>query len=143
MTAVAHPWLAVLAEADAFVHMGRHFQRGSASPTLQLLFLLVVILVAVGVSALARYLNDRERASFENPKALFAELCRAHQLDRASRHLLWQFARSQQLAQPAQLFVEPDRFQLERLPEKWRKRRSDLMALRERLFGREMTNDSV
>ncbi len=143
-TALYSPLLAPLAEADAIVHMGRHFQRGAAWPAPQLVLLLVVIvLVAAGASALARYLSYRERASCESPKALFVELCRAHQLDRASRRLLWQFARSQQLAQPAQLFVEPDRFQLERLPAKWRKRPADLVALREKLFGMERTNDSV
>jgi hypothetical protein len=130
-------WPVPLAAADSFRHMGQRFQRHSFAwqPTELALLVGLVALAALGVWLLSRYLRDRERIGFNNTHALFAELCRAHHLDRSARRLLSQWARSLQLSTPARLFVEPHHFQAEPADDHLRVRKEEVHALRDRIFG--------
>jgi hypothetical protein len=77
----------------------------------------------------------RRRGNGPGQQLLFQELCRAHKLDLPARRLLLRLARSQRVAQPARLFLEPERFLADRLGGALRARRTEIEALRERLFG--------
>ena len=98
--------------------------------------LLIFCLFFVSVWGVSRLVGRKERAvSCLDPRALFRALCRAHQLGRSDRQLLKQLALRHELAQPAMLFVQPDRFDVAELGEAWQKHRQRLAELRCRLFA--------
>ena len=72
---------------------------------------LIGTVVAVGALGIGLYLWDKHRKRIltdeKNPKSLFFDLCRSHQLSRAERALLTQAAELKQLEQPALMFVDP------------------------------------
>jgi hypothetical protein len=70
-----------------------------------------------------------------SPRALFTELCRAHALASSERQLLLALADAHQLAQPGELFVNPSHFEESRLTPMLFPRRTELLALRARLFA--------
>lgn len=70
----------------------------------------------------------------KSPRALFAELCRAHALGAAERQLLLALAECRQLVQPSELFVDPRLFDERRLGPTLGPRAAELRALRARLF---------
>jgi hypothetical protein len=80
------------------------------------------------------------RQSFNSPKAMFRELCKAHKLDRKARQLLKQVARWQGLAHPARLFVEPERFETINLSPQLERRSAELQKLRAKLFATELAS---
>jgi hypothetical protein len=101
--------------------------------------------IAMGVAALAgivaavwilTYLlawRDRRR-SYTSPRRLFLSLCRAHRLRWIECWWLWRLARCQRLAEPAKLFLEPERFEKVHLtPTLWAKAEF-FGRLRDRLF---------
>lgn len=97
---------------------------------------LVMIAIVGGILwLLARLLYGKERRSYNRPRALFRELCRAHGLDAASRRLLTDLARAQGVTQRAQLFLAPERFEAARLGPKLAPRAREIQALSARLFG--------
>jgi len=101
--------------------------------------ILMVLLIVAG-AALAIWLLSRVPAvqnrvrRFNNPRQLFKQLCRAHELDRPSRRLLRRLARHHGMKQPALLFLEPERFR-GRLDGKLVSERGNIQALRNRLFA--------
>ncbi len=130
----------LLAERSSsiFRDMGSGFRekRESFDPTDLLWWAFVAVLVLAAFGVLARILaNQDKRRLFNSPRALFNALCKAHGLDRASKTLLKQLARSQQLTVPARLFLEPDRFQPGMLSAELRPQRAAVAALRQRLFA--------
>ncbi len=95
----------------------------------------LVLLVAVSVvGVLAYFLVIRDRRQLNGPRRLFLSLCRAHGLTWRERWWLWRLARSQQLREPARLFLEPDRFRTSQFTPGLRKHSAPLGQLRERLF---------
>ena len=131
--------LAVLADATRWRSMGSRL-RGSRArfDTGDLLLgLLLLVAVLAGVLVLSRLVARQERhRRHNNPRSLFRGLCRAHGLDRPSRRLLAQLARSGRLAHPAVLFLEPHRFEAHALGPNLRAKQADLEALRDRIFQR-------
>jgi hypothetical protein len=98
--------------------------------------LLLLAGVALGVFVLSRLLSRQERQrAYNRPRALFRSLCKAHGLDRSSRQLLRQVARWQRLAQPARLFLEPNRFEPAALSPRLRAKGALLARLRDRIFA--------
>jgi hypothetical protein len=93
------------------------------------------IIAGVGFS-LYRWIKRRNDMSepCDDPPKLFRELCAAHGLDRASRHLLMRLSNAWGFAQPAQVFLAPHAFDIERLPPPLKKKAAELKRLRERLF---------
>src|SRR4051812_46076106 len=88
-----------------------------------------------GVWLLIRYLKERDGDGYRCPRRLFNDLCRAHELDRASRKLLQRLAAAHHLAQPSLVFLDPDRFDTAQLDASWSQETTTLAELREQLFG--------
>jgi len=78
---------------------------------------------------------QRERRPYTSPSRLFAQLCRAHALDRASRRVLVAVARHQKLGNPSRLFLEPQRWQDGPLGHVLLQYPKHVERLRRRLFG--------
>jgi len=127
----------LLAETNRFSDMGRGF-RGSRArlDSGDVLFgLLVLGAVALGLSLLWYVHSRHEGLRRRNgPLRLFHELCRAHSLRFSEEWLLWRLARAGRLRNPAQLFLEPERFDAGRLPTSLRARANLFTRLKARLF---------
>jgi hypothetical protein len=101
---------------------------------------MLLFVVALGTTSGILFLLDRwirryiRRRAYESPIELFRQLCRTHELDRASRRLLQALASHWQLASPAVLFIEPDYFRPEKLPADWYDRAPQLEQLHRQLF---------
>ena len=81
-----------------------------------LMVALVFIILILGSVILSRFLARREDGrSFSSPGTLFRALMKAHGIDHSGRRLLRRMARWHRLSQPAQLFVDPARFDLANL----------------------------
>ncbi|REK23360.1 MAG: hypothetical protein DWQ42_15470 [Planctomycetota bacterium] len=98
-------------------------------------FAIVAGLVLLGCGAYALWSRGERSGHFNNPKELFRSLCRAHELDRASRRFLKQLAVHQRLAQPARLFLEPERFEADNLGPGLQSQRDLASELQRRLFA--------
>jgi hypothetical protein len=94
--------------------------------------LLFVCLVLLLIGRYARRFENLK--SYDSHPELFRELCRLHNLDWSSRRLLKKLAMQWELTSPAQLFVEPERFNTTRLPIEWQQQAKHLEHLRQQLF---------
>jgi len=95
----------------------------------------VIIGVCLTLFLVGRYYRRFERLkSYDSPPELFRELCRVHQLDWSSRRLLQRLAAEWEMTSPALLFVEPERFNVVRLPMEWHEETDRLEKLRAKLF---------
>ncbi|MBX7167331.1 MAG: hypothetical protein K1X74_13455 [Pirellulales bacterium] len=125
---------------DKFQQMGAELRRRTTEGTGDDLFLLGVValivpLFVVALFALVRMQERRE--SLNSPKALFRELCKAHQLTGSQRNLLKHLAAGHNLTDPARIFLEPERFDPGRLSSELQSRAADLESLRKLLFARD------
>lgn len=130
-------WL-LLAERSLFRDMGSGFRdkRENMDGTDLLMWMLLVVGVFVVIGIIAHFVARRDkRELYNSPRALFRQLCKAHGLEHASRALLKRMARQQQLAQPARLFLEPERFGVENLSPELAAQQAAIAALKQRLFG--------
>ena len=127
----------LLAGQSQYMHMGRRFRRrGADIEWTELLFPIAVIAFVAGTAwLLSRYLKLRKQRNADSPQVLFTELCRVHRLDWANQQLLRALANAHRLPSPAQLFVEPERFDVESLGNAFENRKRQVVALRSRLFG--------
>ncbi len=128
-------WL--LGQTDRFSAMGRQFRHGRENSDFTSAIILSIVLALVGVTAwlIVKYLSRKEKAGYRNPKELFLDLCRAHQLNRRERALLLQLAQDHQLAQPAAIFLSPRLFESAQEPDSEAAQREALLQIRDRLFG--------
>jgi hypothetical protein len=135
--------LALLAQRGRVVNLGERFRPGGSGVDGTNFVVLVVALVAAAVllSLLARYINTRDQVGQDNPRRLFGELCRAHGLATPERRLLRQLARWHQISQPAQLFVEPHRFESRELQTAFAEQADLLTALQQKLFRRDPSSE--
>lgn len=128
----------LLAETGRLQSLGRGF-RGDAAEIGLGDVLGIVALVAGLIFVmwlLSRLLARQEhKKPCNNPKKLFRELCKAHELDRTSCQLLHAIATHQRLTQPARLFLEPERFEPANLSGPLKARKKQVARLRERLFA--------
>ncbi|HEV7223761.1 MAG TPA: hypothetical protein VGN42_13725 [Pirellulales bacterium] len=123
---------------DMLRNLARGFQGKEAE--LDVGGLLTSMLVIAGfllsIWLLSRWATQQERSgSYHSSRELFRSLCRAHQLDRTQRRLLRRLARAHQLAQPAALFLEPQRFSPARWGVDFQSQAPAVLALRARLFA--------
>jgi len=128
----------LLAKTSPWHHLGDgiHGRRSSRVDLIDywpLALLLVIAAVVVAVVVAMRKRNDMTQHC-NDPQKLFRELSLAHNLDRASQKLLWQLAQAFELAQPAEVFVQPSLFTTEKLPQQLHSEAERLQALQQRLF---------
>ncbi len=135
---------AILAQQPRLSELGDRFSRSDpAQWSRTLLMSGVVLLVLLLVSAAALWLHFRQRRLRNCPRRLFRELCRAHRLNKAQQRLLWQLAAAQGLSQPATIFLAPERFDPHHLPERLRGRQREIERVRDRLFGRQLSDSTA
>jgi len=105
----------------------------------------VLILVASAFVAwlISYFFTGDRRRRCNSPWRLFFTLCRAHRLRWRESWLLWRVARSQRLADPACLFLEPKRLAVENLTPALRPRAETLSLLRQRLFAGQKPEQSA
>jgi hypothetical protein len=101
---------------------------------------LVGLLIAAGFVValwlLARLVERQSGGRRSNsPLGLFLSLCRAHKLRWPDRWLLWRVARHHRLADPARVFLEPERLATAGLGPRLRRYAGRLEGLRARLFA--------
>jgi hypothetical protein len=127
----------LFAQADKMRNLGSHFRGETSDFTWHDAVMPVVAFAVVGALLwLAfRFSQSKERRAIDNPRALFRELCRAHGLDTRSMRLLADLARCHGLANPALLFVEPERFEPAYVNVKLPARSAELEELASRLFA--------
>ena len=127
----------LVGELGRYQHLGQRFRSGGGglnTTTAVLLGAAVAILLVLAV-LISRRIDARQRKGYCSPRALFRELCRAHELDRSGRHLLRRLVRFHQLGVPARIFVEPKLFDPEDVSPALAARRGELESLRDRIFG--------
>ena len=127
----------LLADRSLFKDMGSGFRakREHFDASDLLLWFGIVIGVFVVIGIVAKIVASRDkRQLYNSPRGLFRALCRAHGLDRPSRRLLSRIARAQELAQPARLFLEPERYSEAKVSEQFREERAAIELLRKKLF---------
>jgi hypothetical protein len=127
------------------VDFGRSFREAEANFHWSNAALVVACIVAIGLafSLAVRYLTWREGRRYRHPHQLFAELCRAHGLDRASRKRLQRLASAHKLADPARIFLEPERFETTQLGASFNDDRAALEALRDLIFSYQLSETVV
>jgi hypothetical protein len=97
-----------------------------------LIFLAVAAFIALVVMVIKSYWRQWNASS---PRILFMQICRAQKLKWPQRILLWRLAQSQNLAEPASLFLRPECFEIGRLTVEMRPYREELQILKEVLFS--------
>lgn len=90
--------------------LGNNFRGSGGNATTLLMLLTAFAIIGVVIWYLARVLT--ERRTFNSPRRMFNELCRAHRLSWQECSVLRQLARMHQLKQPSELFLQPERFEL-------------------------------
>lgn len=129
------PGASIWAEVNPYDAISTHFRSSrTLGPSWAVTIFLVIIALGV-ILGVAIYLRkQREGTPFRNPRRLWGDLCRLHQLDRPQRSLLMQVARAHQLDDPAELFIEPRYLCAERLSADFKKQAAQIDVLRKRLF---------
>lgn len=129
---------AVLLAEKTFRGFGDGLRGDGASLDSSDIFVGIVILVlaVVGIAVLQRLVARQDSSRrYNSPRALFGELCKAHELDRKERAFLKRVAAYQRLKQPALIFVEPDRLKPARLSRQQRTQLPLAKSLYKRLFA--------
>ncbi len=127
----------LFAEKANWQHMGDGLHRGRGRIDLIELLPLGIVLAAVAIVIFlvvkVRNHNDMTQPC-DDPNKLFRELSFVHDLDRASKKLLWRLADALHLDQPADVFLQPAYFQGDQIPEELHGEEEELELLLERLF---------
>ncbi len=129
--------LLLLAQRSRWHHLGDRFGGSDAGVDVtDVVLLAAVIAVAViGVFVLRRYSSNSDgRGAYDNPRQLFSELCRTHNLRYADRRLIMRLAGRRGLAHPSLAFVTPECFDVHALPVEMAADAQRVMQLRLRLF---------
>jgi len=120
--------------AEASEHFRRTKSKFDASDAF--IGLAFILALTLGIFLLKKLLERSERQSgYRHAGKLFKELCQAHELSHSERRLLRRLAGNQQIEDPGRMFIEPERFDVSRIPESLAKRREEIFALRDRLFA--------
>ena len=118
-------------------NLAREFRQGGKPDDYSDMWTGLVFVGSVGLALwlLSRFMDRRQKRSVNRPRVLFLGLCRVHRLKWSERWLLWRLAKFHRLRAPGRVFVEPERFDVARLPLSLRARESALLALRDRIFA--------
>ena len=125
-------------------NLGGGFRGERETPDWVTFLLVIAVLLAAlgGVWLVSRRISMKESGRYHNHRGLFRELCRAHQLGWSDRRLLLVAARQQGIAVPARMFLDPDRFEPERLKDLKAEQRGRVAELHETLFLAEEEEES-
>ena len=96
-------------EPEFWMETSRHFSSRQGA-WLFLTFFGFLLILAVGLVFADLFLRRRSKTGIDNPRYLFTELARAHELTRIERQFLTDFADESNLEDPLPLFVEPKYF---------------------------------
>ncbi len=127
----------LFAQISRWQRMGDGLHRGRGRldlmELLPLVIALAVVAIVITLVVKVRKRNDMTEPC-DDPDKLFRELSLAHGLDRASQKLLRRLAEALQLAQPAEVFLQPAFFQAGRIPQELLGEEVELEELQEQLF---------
>lgn len=126
------------AATNPFEAMGRNFRGEYAQFHVSDLLSFLALVAVVGATAWflwRRLAREESGKPYYKPRRLFRELCDAHGLDTPERVLLRDLARAYGMEQPAQIFLQRERFRMEKLPVEWRSRKTEIEALAAQLFA--------
>ena len=132
-------WM-ILAQSDRFQDLGGRFRQGGSDISIvQIVAVaLAVVLLSFGLWCIARWYAVRDRRGYRSVRKLFVQLCRLHEIDWPSRRLLCQLARAQGVSQPAELFLMPERFDVESLSPEMQSHSLQIQELKQRIFGKQV-----
>ncbi|WP_145055351.1 hypothetical protein [Lignipirellula cremea] len=121
--------------------LGGHIRQGASFNLFHLGVLAIAMAgLGIGIWIISRWVNRGQDGGYRNPRAIFRELCSAHELDYSSRRLLKSLARAQNLDNAAYVFLQPDRFDPRLLPPRLASQRDRLQTIRDRIFGRSLAD---
>jgi hypothetical protein len=128
-----------LAQRETWERLGDRFSGHNAE--LQTADLLSVAAVACGALLfilLLRWLHGLQegRRKSNHPRHLFGDLCSAHRLGYADRHRLQLLATAHELDSPGVLFLRPDYFREDQLPEELMEEAGDFERIASKIFAR-------
>ncbi len=135
----------LLAWQGTIESMSSHFRSGSERPGLLPIAILVLVLATAGVGIwlLSRYFNRKYQGGYNSPRALFTELCTAHDLDYQDRRILKRLAKFHGFKHPARIFLEPGRFESNNVADALNEDPEIIEKLRDQIFGRELNTAAV
>jgi len=128
----------LLAERNPFRDMASvvRDRREHFDPMDLLPWLFVLGALCGALAFVSRYLNRQDkRRLYNNPRALFRALCRAHEMDRSDCRLLLQIAKANEIEQPAALFLDPEILAAARSMPEFRRHHTAIEALSTKLFA--------
>lgn len=137
MTLQFAPLLALLSTRQEDFRVWGRFDHGKSNGTEELIVLAGVTALLLLIAVASRVYLQRSRRTFasDNSSRLFRELAAAHGLNRAGRRLLHRLAVARGVANPTLLFVEPQHFEAQSLPEELKDSAAELRRLRAKLFS--------
>lgn len=104
---------------------------------------LISYAVVFGLLAVLGWLILRQiqamQSRCDDPAALFRELCEAHEIEWNEWLLLDELAQYHQMSHPGEIFLRPECFEPTDLSPALQARVEELLRLRDRIFGRELT----
>jgi hypothetical protein len=134
---IDHLPIILAAPGGGFSKLGNTFHQEGAIVGWQAIILItgsaVTIIGAIWLAM--RFLRSRQKRNTNCPWRLFKDLCAAHALSHRDRQLLSQLAHEHRLEHPAILFVEPARWEGDKLGRSWQRSLDELHTLRDRLFA--------
>lgn len=98
-----------LAPAISLIAQSRFAQSGVSMTTL---LIGAGVLIGLGAVGWVAYQQFNPKNKKDCPKALFRQLCKAHQLDWSEKALLTKLAQRHQLETPAEIFLTPACFEV-------------------------------
>ncbi|MCA9248431.1 MAG: hypothetical protein KDA42_14995 [Planctomycetales bacterium] len=138
MNLIAAPFSLLAQNQHTLAEASEHFRQTKSRFEIEdvIIGLVLLLVTAIGLLLLKKLLEQSERRKgYHHPGRLFEELIRAHKLNRRERALLRRLAAHERLDDPGRMFLEPERFDVSRIPDSLAKRRAEVFALRDRLFA--------
>lgn len=128
--------VSIWAQVNRYDAMGSKFRAhdGGVLADYGVWIVLALVLLAVILAVVMHRMKQREGTPFRNPRRLWADLCRLHQLDMSQRRLLKKLAQTQKLDNRAVVFVQPGYFRRDKLDPTLAANAAQVDALRKKLF---------
>ena len=121
--------------AKPLEEVSESFRAGSQGIWIFVTFFIFLIALAAGLIYFDIYVRQRNKADLDNPRFLFIELVRAHELNRTEKQFLTDFADESNLEDPLPLFIEPEYFLTALDDERFRESYRTIAYLLKKLFG--------